>query len=108
MNSQLAVKINETFLSSWGTAYKINDLVSVILSNAVIVAAILMFILMLAGGVGVIASAGSDNPEGAAKGKKMVTGAVLGFLIIFASYWIIQLVETITGLSILAPVLLQP
>jgi hypothetical protein len=48
-----------------------------------------------------IMGAGQDNPEAAAKGKQAATSAVIGFIIIFAAYWIIQIIETVTGLNIL-------
>lgn len=79
------------------------DLVSVILSNAIVVASVLMFLLMLGGGIGVVAGAGRDDPEATAKGKQAVTAAVIGFIIIFATYWIAIIIDTITGVPILAP-----
>jgi hypothetical protein len=95
------MNIGEIFGSRFGQDLGVSDLVSIILSNAMVIAGILMFILILVGGFGIITSAGSDNPEGAAKGKKAVTAAVIGFIIIFAAYWIIKIIETLTGLSIL-------
>ena len=46
-----------------------------------------------------IAGAGQDNPERAAKGKQAATSALIGFIIIFAAYWIIRLIEIITGVA---------
>lgn len=100
---KIAVAIAIPFDSPWGKAYGWNTLVSTILSNAVLIAGILMFILMLAGGIMVISGSGSDNPESTAKGRKAITAALVGFLIIFTSYWIIRIVETITGVNILNP-----
>ena len=48
-----------------------------------------------------VMGAGRDNPEQAAKGKQAATAAVIGFIIIFASYWIIQLIQLLTGITIL-------
>ena len=47
--------------------------------------------------------AGEDNPEKAKKGKQAITAALIGFMIIFCSYWIIKIIEIITGVSILNP-----
>lgn len=77
------------------------DLVSVIVSNAYILAGILFLILFIVGGLNVIGSAGSSDPQQAAKGWKIITAAFIGFLIIFVSYWIIKIIELITGLKIL-------
>jgi len=60
-----------------------------------------MLFLLIFGGISVILSAGSGSAEGAAKGKQAITAAVIGFVIIFAAYWIILIVERITGLKIL-------
>jgi len=98
---RLSLNIGDAFDTRFGNDLGFGDLVSIILSNAIIIAGILMFILILVGGFGIIISAGSDNPEGAAKGKKAITAAVIGFIIIFASYWIIKIIETLTGLQIL-------
>jgi len=101
MDKLAQVNIGSTFGSRFGQDLGLSNLVSIILSNAMIIAGILMFVLILVGGFGIIMSAGSDNPEGAAKGKKAITAAVIGFIIIFASYWIIKIIETLTGLQIL-------
>jgi hypothetical protein len=45
----------------------------------------------------VIKSAGS---EGKGKGKDAITNALVGFIIIFSAYWIIQAIEIITGIPI--------
>ena len=75
-------------------------LISVILPNVYIAAGIALFFLILFGGISVITGAGQNDPKKAAQGKKAITSALIGFLIIFASYWIIQIIEVITGLSI--------
>jgi len=61
----------------------------------------IILILFVLGGIGVIAGAGGDNPERAQKGKQTITAAAIGFVIVFAAYWIVQLIEFITGISIL-------
>lgn len=90
------------FWSPWGTGdYTIGKLVSTIVANAVALAGILMFILILIGGIGFLINAGKNDPQGAAKSKTLLTSAVIGFIIVFASYWIIKIIETITGVDIL-------
>ena len=100
---KIAVDIGESFGSPFGQTYGLADLVSVILSNAIVVAGIILLFLLIFGGISKIMGAGQDNPEQAAKGRQAATSAVIGFIIIFAAYWIIQIIETITGLNILKP-----
>lgn len=96
------VPINSVFGPA-NTFSTIGSLVSVILFNVYVVAGVILLFLLIFGGFQIISSAGSGDAEGAAKGKGAVTAAVIGFLIIFGSYWIIQIIEVITGLKIFAP-----
>lgn len=80
-------------------------LISVILKNVYMFAGILLFVMVIIGGYSIIAGAGENDPKKTGSGKKTLTTALIGFLIIFASYWIIKIIEKITGLGIvqLAP-----
>lgn len=80
-------------------------LISVILKNVYTLAGILLLVLLIFGGFSVIMGAGQGDPKKAGQGKKAATAAVIGFLIIFTSYWIIKLVEFITGVNIFNPVI---
>lgn len=74
----------------------LGDIVSVIAQNAFVLAGIIAFVLLIFGGFGVIVSAGDSKKL--EEGKKAITGAVVGLILIVASYWIIQIIETLTGL----------
>lgn len=101
---KITFSIGTAFNSPIGQGdFGVAKLVSIILSNAVVIAGIIMLFLMIGGGIGIIAGAGQGNPEAAARGRQAVTAAVIGFIIIFASFWIIQIIETLTGLNILNP-----
>lgn len=98
------VDIGKSFLGKGAFLSDVKDigkLVSIIVSNAIVVAGIILLFLMIFGGISMIAGAGSQNPEQVAKGKQAVTSALIGFIIVFAAYWIVQLIEAITGIQIL-------
>lgn len=96
-----ALKIGPTeSVKSLGT---LGDIISNILPSIYIFAGVILFILLIFGGLTVIINAGKDDPEATAKGQKAITAAVIGFLIIFCSYWIIQIIKTVTGVDILSP-----
>ena len=97
------VPIGPRFGSPFGQTLGFGDLVSIILSNALVIAGIILFFLFLFGGISIIAGAGQNNPDRAARGKQALTAAVTGFIIIFAAYWIIIIIEKATGLNILNP-----
>lgn len=106
--SKLAFNIGEEFMLGGTEGIKdigeygsIGALISSVLPNIYILAGIILFLLLIGGGLSIILSAGQENPEGAAKGKKAITAALTGFLIIFASYWIIQIIQVISGIDIL-------
>lgn len=95
------VDIGNTFGSPFGVNLGLSDLVSIILSNAVSIAGFILFVLIVVGGFLYIAGAGNSDPQKTAQGKSAITTAVIGFIIIFVTYWIIQLVEIIFGINIL-------
>ncbi len=79
----------------------VGTLASIIVSNAVVIAAIILFFLFLVGGFTFISGSGQNDPQKAAQGKNAITAAVAGFVIIFVAYWIIRLIERLFGFSIL-------
>ncbi len=74
-------------------------LVNQILPNVYIAAGIVIFFMIVLGGFTMIANA--SNPQKMEEGKKTITSAIMGLLVVFASYWIIQLIQVLTGLEIL-------
>ncbi len=76
-------------------------IVSVVVRNAVVLAGIISFVLLILGGLGVIMSAGSGDTKKLEQGKKTVTGAVTGLIIVVTSVLIIQVIATITGSDVL-------
>lgn len=91
------VDIGKEFASPWGVDKQLGDLVSVVISGALIIAGVIVLFLFIFGGLGMIAGAGQDNPQKAAQGKQAATSAVIGFVIVFGAYWVIRLIEVITG-----------
>lgn len=79
----------------------VGSLISTILPTVYVIAGLLLFGLLIFGGFGLIMGAGGGDAQKTGQGKKAITTAVVGFLIIFLSYWVIQLIEVITGIDIL-------
>ncbi len=104
--NKLAVEIGENFFGKDSKTplteiSGIGTLVSIIVNTAFVLAGIILLFFFIFGGISMIAGAGKDNPDQAAKGKQAITSALLGFIVVFASYWIVQLIELITGIIIL-------
>lgn len=98
---EMGVDIGKEFDSPVKNLTDVGSVVSALVSNFYIIGGFVFFVLFLWGGFNFLTGAGSDDREKAEKGKKIITSALVGFLIIFAAYWIIQLVELITGVNIL-------
>jgi len=77
----------------------IGDIVSRLLIYIFPLAGIATFIYLLIGGFGYLTAAG--NEEAAKKAQGQITNALIGFLIIFLSYWIVQILEIILGVELL-------
>ena len=108
MNNLLAqVKIGENLLDTIGDNSiekkytTVSPLISSLLKYSLMFAGIILLGLILFGGFGMIASAGSGDTKKAEQSKKTITSAVIGFLVVFCAYFIIQIVQTVTGVKIL-------
>ena len=94
-------RVNDTEgLSSFGP---LGTLVSSLLSNVYVLTGLIFFAFIIYGGMHIIFSGDRDRVENLAKSQKVITAALVGFLIIFASYWIIQIISYVTGFDILNP-----
>ena len=77
------------------------DLVSVIVKNAFVLAGVISFILLIFGGFGIIVAAGDSKKLESSRGR--IVGAVAGLIIVVTSFWIVQILEKVTGLKLLSP-----
>lgn len=79
----------------------LGPLVTVIISNAFVLAGIIAFLLLIAGGFGIIAGAGSGDTKKMEQGKQAITGAAIGLIVIVGSFWLVQIIQTVTGITLL-------
>lgn len=79
----------------------VGPFISSTISNTLVVAGIISIFLLIFAGIAIIGGSSGNNPQKTAQGKQAATAAVLGFVLIFVSYWLIQIVEILTGLDIL-------
>ena len=71
--------------------------VNLIVSNLFVIAGILIFFLVIGAGLSYL----KDTDKGKDEAKNLITGAVIGFLVMFSAYWIVQIVKLLTGAEIL-------
>jgi hypothetical protein len=75
----------------------VSFLVNLLVRNIFVVAGVVLFLMFFVAGFQFIAK----GKEGAGEARQISTAAILGFVIMFSAYWIIQLVQYITGVNIL-------
>lgn len=74
-------------------------IISRALSFAFPIAGMILFVMIVVGGLEILA--GATNSKSLQSGQQRVTMAILGFMVLFASYWITQILELIFGIAIL-------
>ena len=62
-------------------------------------AGLVLLLMLIVGGIGLMTSGG--NPDKMKAGYGKITSALIGFLIVFVSYMVVQIVERIFGVDIL-------
>lgn len=92
-----SIKLNNRGQSVGEVFDKPATLINYIVPNLFILAGTILFFMVIAGGFSIVAGGGADSVE---KGKNQITLAILGFIIMFAAYWIVQVVEFLTGVPI--------
>jgi predicted secreted protein len=100
-NHQLAVDIKSAFFdgnvsgTTFSSAAGVANLVTLFLRTALVLSGLILLFYFVMGGIGMISSAGKDDPKAAEQAKSMITTAVTGFVVVFLSYWIVKLVGVI-------------
>ena len=81
-----------------GGASQIYPILSDVLKYIYVFAGLLLLFYLIYGGFHMMTAANDEKGLVEAKGK--ITNALVGFLILFLAYWIVQIVEYILGIQI--------
>lgn len=81
-----------------GTLNSPGAIVSRILLFAFPLAGLILFVMIVWGGFEMIMGATSKGMEA---GRQRVTAAIVGFILLFSSYWIMQIIQYVFGMVIL-------
>lgn len=106
MNKLSQVDIGTTFLGSSSSNLSdpsgISQYVSALITGAISIAGIIFLFLLAGSGIAMISGAGKNDPQSVQKGKQTATSALIGFVVVFMAYWIVKLIERITGLNLIS------
>lgn len=99
----LAADIGQTFLGNTGGLLLrqpslLGALFSFFLSNATMIAGVLLLFLFVFSGISIIGAGG--DPQKLAQAMKNITYGVAGFLVVFATYFILLIIQRSTGVPI--------
>ncbi len=95
--NQLAIDIESQFGSPFTKLTDVGSLVSLGLKAVFVVAGIFILFAFVYAGFQMVAGAGNNDQQAAAKAKQAATSAAIGFVVVFTAYWIVRIIEVITG-----------
>jgi hypothetical protein len=102
VNLLAQIDIGKKFDSPFGQTKTLGDLTSLVLKAGFVISGILILFFMIFAGFNIIAGAGNNDPKAAEQGKQAATSAALGFAIVFVAYWIVRLIEVLTGAHLIS------
>lgn len=76
----------------------LGDVVAALLPVIIAISGLALFTALLIGGFKYITSGGDE--KSIMEAKKIINNGLLGLLIVFVSFWIIRILETVLGLEI--------
>lgn len=100
VTQQLRYVISNELLGSPGSAnLKVGDLATKLLPYLYIIGGMILFAMLVWGGFEMLT--GVADTKAQESGKQRITTAVIGFLLLFVSYWLIQLIQIVFKINIL-------
>lgn len=91
LNSQTGTTVADTYSTPAA-------LINTLLPNVFMIAGVILFFYVIGAGFKMVMS--PDNKKNAEEGKKAITFALSGFLIMIGAYWLVQIIEIVTGITI--------
>lgn len=81
-----------------GRLTSLGALITSLMDYIFVIAGLILLFMIISSGYSLLTSAG--NPEAIAKGKSRLTAALVGFLLVFAAFWILQIIEVFLGIPV--------
>lgn len=78
----------------------LGSFISIVLPTVFVVSGIILLVLIIFGGLTMILNAGSGDAKKIEQGQKALTSGITGMVLIFVAWWVIKIIEYITGVKI--------
>lgn len=99
LGTKPVLKIGDYTIDSPVYFTDVGDIISTLLPYVFVIAGLILFFLLVTKGLQYLTSGG--DPKKVEGAKQGLTAALVGFLIIFISYWLIQIAEFVLHINIL-------
>lgn len=93
--------INQYFGAPFSKITDVGTFVGLILNIVLIISGLIILFYFILGGIGMISSAGKNDPKAAEEAKAKITSAIMGFVIVFVAYWIVKLIGSLLHIIII-------
>lgn len=90
----------QSFFGRGQSLYTLGGIVTDLLNWALSLAGIVAFIFLIVGGFKYLTAQGDQKAIAGA--QQTIFGAVIGLLIVFVSYWVVKILETLLGVDIIS------
>ena len=80
-----------------GNFGSLGEIVTWLVPKVLIVAGMIFFFLIVVAGFSMLTAAGSQDPQAKAKWQAILTQGFIGLIIVFAAFWIMQIINFVTG-----------
>lgn len=97
--SDSAPSYNEAIGLTDSSMYSLGGIISKTLPYMLSIGGLVLLVMLISGGFTMMTAV--SDPKAAEAGKQRITTALIGFFLLFATYWIFQLLEIVLGITIL-------
>lgn len=99
-SQSVTIPLNDKIILKDGTPVKdvfnsTDDMVNLIVKVAFVAAGLFLFFMIIGAGFALIQGESKDKD----KAKTTMTSAAIGFIVMFAAYWIMQIIQILTGIN---------
>jgi len=99
LRGQTGIDWNKYNLFFQGSPGNVSQIINRIVPFLFVIAGLLLLFYLILGGFHMIIASGDEKGLLEAKGK--ITNALIGFIILFVAYWLVQILEIILGIKVL-------